>query len=48
MNEHQIVDSSFTAIINVPIDKIDIPARRQANVHQRRDYRRQPDGAALR
>ena len=25
MNEHQIVDSSFTAIINAPIDKIDIP-----------------------
>ena len=25
MNEHQIVDSSFTAIINAPIEKIDIP-----------------------
>jgi hypothetical protein len=26
MNEHQIVDSIFTAIINAPIEKIDIPA----------------------
>src|SRR5215470_5042547 len=26
MTENQIVDSSFTAIINAPIDKIDIPA----------------------
>jgi hypothetical protein len=26
MNDHQIVDSSFTAIINAPIEKIDIPA----------------------
>jgi hypothetical protein len=26
MNEHQIVDSSFTAIMNAPIEKIDIPA----------------------
>ena len=26
MNEHQIVDSSFTAIINAPIETIDIPA----------------------
>jgi hypothetical protein len=25
LNEHQIVDSSFTAIINAPIDKVDIP-----------------------
>jgi hypothetical protein len=25
MNEHQIVDSSFTAIINASIDKVDIP-----------------------
>ena len=25
MNEHQIVDSSFTSIINAPIAKIDIP-----------------------
>jgi hypothetical protein len=25
MNENQIVDSSFTSIINAPIDKIDIP-----------------------
>jgi hypothetical protein len=26
VRDHQIVDSSFTAIINAPIDKIDIPA----------------------
>jgi hypothetical protein len=26
MSENQIVDSSFTAIINAPIDKVDIPA----------------------
>jgi hypothetical protein len=26
MSDHQIVDSSFTAVINAPIDKIDIPA----------------------
>jgi hypothetical protein len=26
MNDHQIVDSSFTAIVNAPLDKIDIPA----------------------
>jgi len=26
MNDHQIVDSSFTAIINAPIEKIDLPA----------------------
>jgi len=26
MIEHQIVDSSFTATINAPIEKIDIPA----------------------
>lgn len=26
MNEHEIVNSSFTAIINAPIEKIDIPA----------------------
>lgn len=26
MNDHEIVDSSFTAVINAPIDKIDIPA----------------------
>ena len=26
MNDHQIVDTSFTAIINAPIGKIDIPA----------------------
>jgi len=26
MNEQQIVNSSFTAIINAPIEKIDIPA----------------------
>jgi hypothetical protein len=26
MNDRQIVDSSFTAIINAPIDRIDIPA----------------------
>ena len=26
MKEHQIVDSSFTAAINAPIEKIDIPA----------------------
>jgi hypothetical protein len=26
MNDHQIVDSNFTAIINAPLDKIDIPA----------------------
>jgi len=26
MNEHQLVDSSFTATINAPIEKIDIPA----------------------
>jgi hypothetical protein len=25
MNDNQIVDSSFTAIVNAPIDKIDIP-----------------------
>jgi hypothetical protein len=25
MNDNQIVDSSFTAIINAPIDKVDIP-----------------------
>jgi len=25
MTEHQIVDSSFTAIINAPIEKVDIP-----------------------
>ena len=25
MNDHQIVDSSFTAIVNAPLDKIDIP-----------------------
>jgi hypothetical protein len=25
MNDHEIVDSSFTAIINAPIEKIDIP-----------------------
>ena len=28
MSENQIVDSSFTAIINAPIDKVDILARR--------------------
>ena len=26
MNENQIVDTSFTATINAPIEKIDIPA----------------------
>lgn len=26
MSDHQIVDSSFSAIINAPIDKVDIPA----------------------
>ena len=26
MNEHQLVDSSFTATINAPIEKIDISA----------------------
>src|ERR1700693_590438 len=26
MNEHQIVDSSFTAIINAPLERVDIPA----------------------
>ncbi len=26
MNDNQIVDSSFTAIVNAPLDKIDIPA----------------------
>lgn len=26
MSDHQIVDSSFTAVINAPVDKIDIPA----------------------
>ena len=26
MSENQIVDASFTAIINAPIDKVDIPA----------------------
>jgi hypothetical protein len=26
MSDHQIIDSSFTATINAPIDKIDIPA----------------------
>jgi len=26
MNDHQIVDSSFRAIVNAPLDKIDIPA----------------------
>jgi hypothetical protein len=26
MSEHEIVDSSFTAIVNVPIEKIDLPA----------------------
>ena len=26
MSEHEIVDSSFTAIINAPIEKIDLPA----------------------
>jgi hypothetical protein len=26
MSENQIVDSSFTAIINAPIDQVDIPA----------------------
>ena len=26
MDDHQIVDSSFTALINAPIEKIDIPA----------------------
>jgi hypothetical protein len=26
MSDHQIVDSSFTAIVNAPIDRIDIPA----------------------
>jgi hypothetical protein len=26
MAEHQIVDSSFTAIINAPVEKVDIPA----------------------
>jgi hypothetical protein len=26
MSENQIVDSSFTAIINAPIDEVDIPA----------------------
>ena len=26
VTDHQIVDSSFTAVINAPIDKIDIPA----------------------
>ncbi|MBA2934584.1 hypothetical protein HZF05_10805 [Sphingomonas sp. CGMCC 1.13654] len=26
MNDNQIVDSSFTAIINAPIEKVDIPA----------------------
>jgi hypothetical protein len=25
MNENQIVDSSFAAIINAPLDRIDIP-----------------------
>jgi hypothetical protein len=25
MDEHEIVDSRFTAIINAPIEKIDIP-----------------------
>jgi hypothetical protein len=25
MNDHQIVDTSFTAIINAPIEKIDVP-----------------------
>jgi hypothetical protein len=25
MTDHQIVDSSFTAIINAPIEKVDIP-----------------------
>jgi hypothetical protein len=25
MDEHQIVDSSFTAIVNAPLDRIDIP-----------------------
>jgi len=26
MNEHRIVDSSFSAIINAPIEKVDLPA----------------------
>jgi hypothetical protein len=26
MDEHVIVDSSFTATINAPLDRIDIPA----------------------
>jgi hypothetical protein len=26
MNDHEIIDSSFTAVINAPIEKIDIPA----------------------
>jgi hypothetical protein len=32
MSENQIVDSSFTAIIKAPIDKVDIPARWQPNL----------------
>jgi hypothetical protein len=26
MNDHEIVDSSFSAIISVPFEKIDLPA----------------------